>query len=112
MGQLYANYTAYTYSVLLTHEPTGYVMVSEVTRLPPSAPNPVTHTNYIWEFQHFPNQTLPYAYFSYTIMDCTGVGQYSGVSYSNYALIFTTPSNTQNGVLLIYYEPGSGGQPC
>jgi len=112
MGQLYANYTAYTYSVLLTHEPTGYVMVSEVTRLPPSAPNPVTYTNYIWEFQHFPNQTLPYVYFSYTIMDCTGIGQYSGVSYSNYALIFITPSNTQNGVLLTYYNKGSGGQPC
>jgi len=55
---------------------------------------------------------LPYVYFSYTIMDCTGIGQYSEVSYSNYALIFITPSNTQNGVLLTYYEPGSGGQPC
>lgn len=112
LGTLTANYTMYTYSELLIHEPTGYVMIGEVSKLPPSAPNPVTYTNYIWEFQRFPNQTLPYTYFTYTVMDCTGVGHYSGLSYSNYALIFVTPSNPQYGILMLYYETGNGDQSC
>ena len=105
------NYTKYTFNELLIHLPTGYLNIEEFVKLPPGLPSPASNPNLIWEFRHFLNQTLPYTYFNYTIMDCEG-STASGNSYTNYALImYSAPSNPY-GILWAYYSTGNGGQPC
>jgi hypothetical protein len=68
---------------------------------------PGTLYNWITEYEHFPNQTLPYAYVYPTIMNCQY--QYNGYTYENSYIYFAY----NNGQLLYYgYTPNWQLNPC
>jgi hypothetical protein len=69
---------------------------SEITGFGNTNNYPSALYNWITEYEHFPNQTLPYAYVYPTIMNCQY--QYNGYTYENSYIYF----NYTNGQLLYH----------
>ncbi|WP_054841779.1 hypothetical protein [Vulcanisaeta distributa] len=90
----------FTFNETLYNLATGYTVISQI--VPPAqtqitgygntANYPSGLYNWVTEYEHFPNQTLPYTYFNYTILNCYGTAQ-SGNTYYNYNLYFIFANN-------------------
>ncbi|WP_238375054.1 hypothetical protein [Vulcanisaeta thermophila] len=105
----------FTFNESLYNLATGYTVIGQV--IPPKQTQeagintqnyPGAFYNLIVEYMRFPNQTLPYTYFNYTILNCRGTS-IGGNQYSNYAIYFTY----NNGQLMyLGYTPPSKLPPC
>ncbi len=106
----------FTFNETLYNLATGYTVISQV--VPPgqtqitgygnTANYPSGLYNWVTEYEHFPNQTLPYAYFNYTILNCWGTTQ-NGNTYANYNLYY----NYVDGQLQYYgYTPSQQLPSC
>ena len=86
----------FTFNETLYNLATGYTVISQV--IPQSqasitgfgntaiCPYPYVFYNWVTEYEHFPNQTLPYTYVNNTILNCQ-VAQ-DGNTYANYNLYY------------------------
>ena len=85
----------FTFNETLYNLAMGYVVISQVV---PSTQTSITGYgntanypsglyNWVTEYEHFPNQTLPYTYVNNTILNCQGTSQ-GGNTYANYDLYY------------------------
>ena len=104
----------FTFNETLYNLAMGYVVISQVV---PSAQTSITGYgntanypsglyNWITEYEHFPNQTLPYTYVNNTILNCQGTSQ-GGNTYANYNLyyIYEDGQLQYDGYTPSYYLP-------
>ncbi|MGC8607811.1 MAG: hypothetical protein ACP5L5_09665, partial [Vulcanisaeta sp.] len=75
----------------------------------PNNPYPSSLYNWITEYEHFPNQTLPYTFFYQTIMNCQYKNTYNKNTYSNTYIYF---SYKDNQLLYKGYTPQNYLNPC
>ncbi len=85
----------FTFNETLYNLAAGYTVISQV--VPPTQTEitgygntnnyPSGLYNWVTEYEHFPNQTLPYTYFNYTILNCQGITQNDN-EYASYNLYY------------------------
>ncbi|GGI79037.1 hypothetical protein [Vulcanisaeta souniana] len=108
----------FTFNETLYNLAAGYTVISQV--VPPTQTEitgygstnnyPSGLYNWVTEYEHFPNQTLPYTYFNYTILNCWGTTQ-SNNEYVNYNLyyIYANGQLQYNGYTPSQYLPSCQG---
>ncbi|WP_148678271.1 hypothetical protein [Vulcanisaeta distributa] len=108
----------FTFNETLYNLAAGYTVISQV--VPPTQTEitgygntnnyPSGLYNWVTEYEHFPNQTLPYTYFNYTILNCWGTTQNNN-EYVNYNLyyIYVNGQLQYNGYTPTQYLPSCQG---
>ena len=101
----------FTFNEILINLGTGYTAIAQV--IPPQQTSitgfgsnyPYGLYNWITERQYFPNQTLPYTYFNYTLLNCQTNNYYNSFLYFIYNSTWNPPLRYIGTTNPYYFNP-------